>query len=88
MRLHPLQLVRVHDKFRGQPQHLQKQEQKEIMSAWGRLSTVLSHLAGQRQPAGPPAQSYGLSLSKEVEDALARGGPVVALESTIITHGE
>ncbi|MCB0639898.1 MAG: pseudouridine-5'-phosphate glycosidase, partial [Lewinella sp.] len=28
-----------------------------------------------------------LSLSEEVRDTLAAGGPVVALESTIISHG-
>jgi pseudouridine-5'-phosphate glycosidase len=28
-----------------------------------------------------------LAVAPEVRDALASGGPVVALESTIITHG-
>ena len=38
-------------------------------------------------PLSPAAPSLPLDLSPEVRDALAGGRPVVALESTIITHG-
>jgi pseudouridylate synthase len=38
------------------------------------------------QMSGPPENQY-LRLAPEVEDALAAGRPVVALESTLIAHG-
>ena len=39
------------------------------------------------RPPTPPSPHGMLRLSDEVRDALGSGGPVVALESTIISHG-
>ncbi|WP_424214337.1 pseudouridine-5'-phosphate glycosidase [Streptomyces sp. BI20] len=56
------------------------------------MSSDASHPAnppsGSRAPApgAPPAPAVAV-LSEEVRGALARGGPVVALESTILAHG-
>jgi pseudouridine-5'-phosphate glycosidase/pseudouridine kinase len=60
----------------------------------GRFSTTSRRL-WQQQPTGPFSSSLGkvgalkdlLKVSDEVTDALATNKPVVALESTIYTHG-
>ena len=42
---------------------------------------------GRRDPIAHDAQNGRLILAPEVEHALEKGDPVIALESTIITHG-
>jgi pseudouridine-5'-phosphate glycosidase len=51
-------------------------------------SRLHASIAGPSQPGGQLAlPSPWLSCAPEVEEALERGAPVVALESTIIAHG-
>lgn len=63
-------------------------------AAIARLSNIRKHL--QPEPSSSSTTTYSSShlckgemikISSEVSDALSRGAPVVALESTIICHG-
>ncbi|KAK3239962.1 hypothetical protein CYMTET_50146 [Cymbomonas tetramitiformis] len=62
-------------------------------SADRRLRVVTAHLqtpGSTLQPAPTSAaqgEGFGISTNDEVKDALKTGKPIVALESTIITHG-
>ena len=52
-----------------------------------RLEVVLSHLVPESVRCAAGQHGLALSFSAEVAEALKMGRPVVALESTIITHG-
>ena len=62
-----------------------------------RVGTIRAHLIGEtsgrphemRAVAGPapPAPAAGIALGADVRNALASGGAVVALETTIVCHG-
>ncbi|KAJ8770923.1 hypothetical protein K2173_022095 [Erythroxylum novogranatense] len=51
-------------------------------------STVVSRLSNLNRHLYPPKiGGFAMKVSPEVDEALSRGEPVVALESTIISHG-
>lgn len=52
-----------------------------------RAHAILNHMVAAQQPAAAHAHSLPLTFSPEVAAAMQRGGAVVALESTIISHG-
>jgi pseudouridine-5'-phosphate glycosidase len=52
------------------------------MASHARANRLVGHLLG-----APPSSPLPLVLTPEVRAALADGKPVVALESTIISHG-
>eukprot|EP00884_Botryococcus_braunii_P007646 jgi/Botrbrau1/16883/Bobra.150_2s0099.1 len=67
-------------------------EQADQQEAWGdawrrRISSITAHLAASISLLHPTPSSPGIVINPEIQKALRAGEPVVALESTIISHG-